>query len=281
MIRFGPAGNSQLFYQSGGKTSKDVPSWLKSIGLSAYEYQCGRGVRIKEETAREIGEAAAKEGIAVSIHAPYYINLANDDKEGQAKSQKHLLKSLRVAEWLGASPVVFHPGGIGKHSREEALSTALKNLEEILNTARQEGLSHIKLAPETMGKHSQLGSIDEVIALCKLSDSVIPTVDFAHLHAVSGGGLTRIEHFEAIAEKIESKLGRDTLEYLHVHFSPIEYTAGGEKRHRNLEDKNFGPDFLPLAQLIKAQRLSPTVICESGGRQAEDALAYKQVFENL
>lgn len=281
MVKFGPAGNSPLFYESGGKSSDQVPAWLKSIGLSAYEYQCGRGVRIGEQTARKISAAAREAGIAVSLHAPYYINLASKEAEGRKKSQNHILKSLRAADWLGASPVVFHPGGVGGLSRKEALDLALTTLEEILELAQKEGLTHIKLAPETMGKQNQLGSLEEVIALCKLSPQVIPTVDFAHLHAVGGGCLCDKSDFEDILAKIEGALGSDVVQYLHVHFSPIEYTEKGEKRHRNLEDKNFGPDFLPLAEIIKENSLSPTIICESNGKQAEDALAYQKIYRSL
>lgn len=281
MARFGPAGNSPAFYQSGGKTSREVPAWLKKIGLTAYEYQCGRGVRIKEATARDIGDAAKEWGIAVSIHGPYYINLANSDGDAQQKTANHFRKSLQAADWMNASPVVFHPGGVGKLTRAEALNLALKNLEGILTMAEKEGYSHIKLAPETMGKKNQLGNLDEVLELCCLAENVVPTIDFAHLHAVSGGGLTKKEHFLKIAEKIEAVLGRAALEQLHIHFSPIEYTSGGEKKHRNLEDTGFGPDFLPLAQIIDEQKLSPTVICESSDRQADDALIYKQTLDDV
>ncbi|WP_366921834.1 TIM barrel protein [Metallumcola ferriviriculae] len=281
MTKFGPAGNSPLFYQSGGKTSAEVPAWLKSIGLNAYEYQCGRGVRIKEQTAKEIGDAARKYDIAVSIHAPYYINLVKEDREALGKSQNHIMKSLYAASWMGASTVVFHPGGVGKMDRKEALLLAQKNLEETVNLIQQKGLSQIKLAPETMGKRNQLGTVEEVLALCQVADNIVPTVDFAHLHAVSGGGLTAREHFEEIVDRVEAVLGMKVLKNLHVHFSPIEYTAGGEKRHRNLEDEGFGPDFSPLAEIIKERNLSPTIICESSDRQAEDAIKYMETLEKL
>lgn len=277
-VKFGPAGNSRSFYEQGYKSSLDMPGWLKKLGLSAYEYQCSRGVNLKEETARRIGEAAMENGVALSIHGPYYINLATPDPEKREKTKEHLLKSLRAAKWMGATKVVFHPGGASGMDRSEAMERAKDTLSEVLLEADREGLGEIKLAPETMGKASLLGTLEEVIELCKVGTSVVPAIDFGHLHAVMGGKLLAKDDFAKILDRVEEGLSKEALVNLHIHFSPIEFTKAGEKKHRTLLDEGFGPPFEPLAELIVERGLAPTVICESDGRQAEDALAYKEIY---
>lgn len=275
--RFGPAGNSDSFYAEGLKDSARMPAWLRDRGLNAYEYQCSRGVHVGEATARKIGEQAALAGVSLSIHAPYYINTATEDERIRQNSQKHLVKSLQVARWMGANRVVFHPGGT-KLGRELSLDNARRFLTEFL--AETEEYEDIQLAPETMGKRNQLGSdLDEVLTLCKLSPRVIPAVDFGHYHAVTGGSLRAKADFLAVLDHIGKTLGWEVLRRLHIHFSPIEFTKAGEKRHGTFAEKELGPSFAPLAEAMVQLGMTPTVICESAGSQAEDALLMKRIFE--
>jgi deoxyribonuclease-4 len=279
-VRFGPAGNPDSFYEQGYKSSLDMPSWLAEQGLNAYEYQCGRGVRIKEEFAQKLGENARKYDIALSIHAPYYINLCSEDEKIIQKSKEHIVKSVRAAKWMGADVVVLHIGSAKGGERALAYNRAkdyiLKIIEEI-----EEELNGVKLAPETMGKINQIGSLDEVLEMCALHNSLVPCIDFAHLHAVSGGKFNDVDSFKIVFEKIKHVLGKNALQNLHIHFSPIEYTKLGEKRHRTTLDKGFGPDFKLLAELIVKENISARIICESDGRQSEDALVYKGMLECL
>lgn len=277
-IRFGPAGNSRSFYEQGYKSSLDMPRWLNKLGLTAYEYQCSRGVNLKKETACRLGEMARENGIALSIHGPYYINLATPDPEKQERTKGHLMKSLWAAKWMGATKVVFHPGSTSGMDRKEAMKRAKELLFEVVSEAKKEGLGEIKLAPETMGKASQLGSLEEIIELCEVGPPVVPTIDFAHLHAVRGGGLVTKEDFAKILDSIAEGISKEAVRDLHIHFSPVEFTGAGEKKHRTLLDEGFGPLFEPLAELIVERGLNPTIICESDGRQAEDALAYKNIY---
>lgn len=276
--RFGPAGNPPSFYARGFKSSLEMPGWLKELGLTAYEYQCVRGVNIGEQAAIRLGEAARENGVVLSLHAPYYITLGTDDPHLKEKTRIHLLKSMLAARWMGARVVVFHPGtGVGKN-RKEVLSRAKKLLKEVLAEAREEGLGGILLAPETAGKMAQLGTLEEVLELCTLDEQVVPAVDFAHLHAAGGGCLKDIDDFARILDQIEERLGRRAVEELHIHFSPIEFTSKGEKRHRTLEEGVYGPDFSLLARLLVERNLHPTVICESYDRQVEDAVVYRDLY---
>ena len=165
---FGPSGNPESFYAAGHKSSLDMPEWLAGQGLNAYEYSLTRGVNIGEETARALGVAAARCGIAMSVHAPYYISLATLDETTAANTLNHFLKSLIAAEWLGADRISFHMGGIGKLTRDAALELAKRRLSEILDEAGRRGLTGPKLAVETHGKLNQLGTVAEIIDVCKL-----------------------------------------------------------------------------------------------------------------
>ena len=171
---FGPSGNPESFYAAGHKSSLAMPEWLANQGLNAYEYSLTRGVNIGEATARALGEAVERFGIAMSVHAPYYISLATTDEATAANTRNHFLKSLTAARWLGADRIAFHMGGIGKLARPKALELAKQRLTEVLTEADRLGLVGPKLAVETHGKLNQLGTVAEIIEVCKLSSQLIP-----------------------------------------------------------------------------------------------------------
>lgn len=278
MIKFGPSGNSDLFYEQGHKSSTEAPKWLRDMGLDAYEYSCTKGVKIKESTAARIGEEAEKHNIYLSIHAPYYINLANPDREKRNNSMRHIMESLQAARWMGAKRVVFHPGSCSKMDREKALSIAMETLARVIEKADDRGFGDITLCPETLGKHNQLGSLEEVIEICKLDQRLIPTIDFGHVHAYTCGGLKSREDYARVLDAIERGLGPHRLKSVHMHFSRVEYTSKGEKKHWTLEDAQYGPEFEPLAKLLVERGIEGVVICESRGTMAEDALELKQMY---
>ncbi|MEW6696768.1 MAG: TIM barrel protein [Bacillota bacterium] len=280
--KFGSAGAPDAFYAQGFKSSLDMPAWLAEMGLTAYEYQCSRGVKIKEEMARQLGERARQHGVALSIHAPYYINLSTEEPDQKLKTKGYILDSLRAARWMGATTVVFHPGGGPGTDRRGTFERAKILFKEILRDAAEEGLEDILLAPETMGKINQIGSLDEILELCTLGEQVVPCVDFGHLNAVNQGSLKTKEDYARVLDRIADTLGKEVLTHLHAHFSPIEFTKAGEKKHWTLKESHlYGPDFTPLAELIWERAMQPVIICESAGTQAEDALVFKQIYENL
>ena len=277
---FGPSGNPESFYAAGGKSSLAMPEWLAGLGLGAYEYSLTRGVNIGEATARALGDKASLHGIAMSVHAPYYISLATEDETTAANTVRHFLKSLEAARWLGADRIAFHPGGIGKLSRESALELAKRRLSAVLEEAEKAGLTEGYLAAETHGKANQLGTLAEVLALCQISPRIVPLVDFAHLYAVAGGGYATESEYGAVFEKIAAALGPAAAQNLHIHFSSIEFTKGGEKRHWSFRDE-FGPPYQPLLQVIAKAGLTPRIICESAGTQSEDALTMQEFYRSL
>ena len=276
---FGPAGNAESFPY---KSSVDAPRWLGELGLDCYEYQCGKGVRVKEDTAVALGRQAQEHGISLSLHAPYFINLANPDPESQEKTIGYITSSCLVADQMGATRVVIHSGALMKRTREEAMNIALPFLKEIVAVCQDQGFGHITLCPETMGKINQLGDLDEVLRLCQVHESLIPCVDFGHLYARSLGKDEGAEAVERMLSRMESELGADRASRFHSHFSHIEFTPnGGEKCHRTFDDDGgYGPAWEPLAQAVAARGWSPTFICESAGTQAEDALTMKRIYQS-
>ena len=277
--KFGPAGNAESFPY---KSSVDAPRWLQELGLDCYEYQCGKGVRVKEDTAVALGQKAREHGIALSLHAPYFINLANPDPESQEKTIGYITSSCLVADQMGATRVVIHSGALMKRTREEAMAIALPFLKEIMAVCEDQGFGHITLCPETMGKINQLGDLDEVLRLCQVHESLIPCVDFGHLYARSLGADEGAEAVERMLSRMESELGADRASRFHSHFSHIEFTPnGGEKCHRTFDDDGgYGPAWEPLAQAVARRGWSPTFICESAGTQAEDAVTMKRIYQS-
>ena len=274
---FGPAGNAENFPY---KSSVDAPRWLKEIGLDCYEYQCGKGVNVGEATARKIGQAAAEQGIALSLHAPYFINLANPDPESLQKTIGYITSACLAADQMGAKRVVIHSGALMKRTRREAQDIALRSLKEVVKACDDAGFAHMTLCPETMGKINQLGDLDEVLELCTVDERLIPCVDFGHLYARSLGVDEGAEACVRMLDRIREVLGEERASRFHSHFSRIEFTPnGGEKCHRTFADNGgYGPDWDPLAAEVARRGWSPTFICESAGTQAEDALEMKRVY---
>ncbi|MBO7302801.1 MAG: TIM barrel protein [Clostridia bacterium] len=275
---FGTGGNSDSFYASGKKSTVQAPEWVKAFGLDAYEFEAGNGLNAGDATLKKIGDAAREHGILMSFHTPYFISLSGVDPEKRLKSIDYISRSLHASELLGADTIVIHAGSAAKISREEAMRLASYTLYKNLDV---NGDTDIRMGIETMGKINQLGTLDEVIELCKISPKYHPVVDFGHLNARNiGNAFPDVDSYRAVFDKIANALGDEYAYNLHCHFSKIEYTSAGEKRHLTFSDTVYGPDFEPLAEAIIREGVAPRIISESDGTQAEDALAMKKIWEN-
>lgn len=281
LAKFGPAGTSDSFKQMGYKSSLQVPEYIEKMGLDCFEYQCGRGVNIGLDKAQELGKLANEKGITLSLHAPYYISMSSVEEEKRLNSVNYILSSARAVNAMGGYRIIVHTGSCGKISREEALHLAKDTMKKVITALDNEGLSNIHICPETMGKVNQLGTLYEVLELCKLDERLIPCIDFGHLNARDLGILKTKEDFEKIFISIRDSLGTDRLKIFHSHFSKIEYTTGGEKRHLTFEDTVFGPNFEPVMELTVKYGCSPIFICESAGTQAEDAKQMKDYYKGV
>ena len=274
-VHFGPAGNSESFSAMGYRSTKDVPEYLEKMGLDAYEYQCGRGVRISEAGAAALKEGAQQRGILL---APYFISLSSVEEEKREKSVEYILQSAQAARMIGAQKIIIHAGSCSKMTRAKATSLAFATLQKAQQALDEAGYQEIIMCPETMGKINQLGTLEEVLALCKVDERMLPCIDFGHINARTGGAICTEQDYIEILEKIENALGTERMRRFHSHFSKIEYTTGGEKRHLTFSDTVYGPDFAPLAEALLKKQAVPTIICESAGTQAEDAVQMQQMY---
>lgn len=281
MIKFGPSGAPTRFYDEGHKTTEEMPLWVKQNGLDCFEYSFGRGVNLGEAKAKSIAEAFKKENIEISVHAPYFINLATPEAAKVENSFNYILSSAVVGKIMGANRIVFHPAAQGKETRETAVNRTIARLMELKSIIEERGLTDMKFCPETMGKIAQIGTIEEITHFCTLADFYYPTVDFGHVNAREQGSLKTKEDYFVRLKYMVNILGYEKVNDMHVHFSKVEYTAKGEKRHLTFEDTIFGPDYKPFIEAIVELNLHPYIVSESAGTQADDAKTMKDYYEFL
>ncbi len=267
MVRFGPSGNDEKFYADGNQSSVDAPRWLAGIGLNAYEISLGRGIRMTDKTAQVIGAQAAAYGVRISVHAPYYINLANT--ANLEKNYHYIKRSLELLAIMGGDRLVVHTGCQMQMTRAEALKNCRESLQIILERLRKEGLNHFWLCLETMGKYSQIGNLDEICDLCTLDPQhLIPTVDLGHMNCLAQGQLDLVHAFQQL----------QVFPQVHFHISFVEYNLKGEIRHVTLADNQFGFDLKLVMKLLQARPGNDVVICESDRIMAQDSLKLRDFY---
>lgn len=274
MLRIGPSGNSQSFYDQGGKHTYEAAGYVKAMGLNAYEYSFGRGVRITPAAAEQIRNAFAEADVELSSHAPYYTNFANPDPEMIEKSFGYIRQTLIAENMFGGRRTVFHPASCGKATREEAVATAKRNIAALMESLSDIGFEFI-LCPETMGKLNQIGTVEEVVDFCTLDARLYPCFDFGHINSYTRGGIKGYDDYKRIIDYTADRLGDKKARNFHVHFSKIMYGEKGELKHLTFADEKYGPEYEGLAKVIDEYRLTPFIICESDGTQAEDAVIMK------
>ena len=278
MIKFGPSGNSESFYQAGYSHTEDAATFVKERGLDCFEYSFGRGVRMTEDKAISIGEAFRNAGVEISAHAPYFINLANPDDEMAAKSYGYVLDTAKVLKLMGGKRVVFHPAAQGKANREEAVLLTIERLKILRDYIYLNDMQDMIFCPETMGKLAQIGTVEEVVRFCLVDPVYTPCVDFGHINARERGSLNSVEDYQNRLQYMIDELGYERMKHFHVHFSKIMYGAKGEIKHLTFEDEVYGPNFEPLAEALKALKLEPYIVSESAGKQIEEAEIMKKSY---
>ncbi len=281
MIKFGPSGNSNAFYDAGLKNSEDSAKWVKDLGLNCFEYSFGRGVKMGDERAIEIGNAFKENGVEISVHAPYYINLASVEEDKIENSYNYILDSAKKLVLLGGKRVIFHPSTQGKLDRETAVNLTRDRLKILRDKIYENGLDNLYFCPETMGKMAQVGTIEEIASFCKIDKVYIPTVDFGHVNARENGSLKTEKDYIDRLQYLIDELGLGKMKHFHIHFSKIEYTSKGEVRHLTFADNVYGPEFSPLASALKRLELEPVVICESAGTQDIDAVTMQKIYNEI
>lgn len=277
---FGPSGHSEKFLEEHSATL-EMPQWVSSLGLELFEYSFGKGVRLSESTASKIGEEATKFGIEISVHAPYFISFASTEAEKVDNSINYLTASLRALRALKGERCVFHTGSEGGKPRAEAYARAKDAFTRALDEIKAQGLDDMLVCPETMGKSAQIGTVEEVIDLCKLGENVYPCIDFGHINALYGGILKNKDDFQYIVDKMFDGIGEVKTKNMHVHFSKIQYGPKGEIKHLTFEDNVYGPEFEAFAEVIVKNGLTPHILSESAGTQSDDALTMKRIWQSI
>ena len=260
-INLGPAG-------SPAKSTLEGIKEVKRLGLQSLEVEFVRGVKMSNSLAKECGAEAKKLGIELSVHAPYYINLASEEKKKQEESKQRILDSCERGHYLGAREIIFHPSYFGKGDKKKVLQITKEHILDMMETIREKGWN-VRLSPETTGKHSALGSLEETIRLVKETKCSF-NIDFAHLYARNYGKID----YKEVLDKLQSELKP---RHIQCHFSNISYTSKGERNHEILDHH---PPFEPLAKEILERKLNVTIISESPVTW-KDSLKMRNVFEKL
>jgi len=256
-VRFGPGG---VPIQCKGNSTIEGVQCCKDIGLEAMEMEFVQGVRLRKELAVEIGKTAKKLDISLSSHAPYFINFCSTDKKKITTSIRNIFQAAEATHHAEGRITVFHPGFYQKSTPEEAYKNAKKNLKEANKKIKQKKIKCI-LGAETVGKKSQFGGLEEVIKLSEDLSFIEPVIDFAHLQSRGDMNLKKEEDYRKLFSLLEKRLG-SYVKHFHAHFSEIDYSEKGERRHLPLGAKNI-PPYKPLMKVLAEHGYSGTIISET------------------
>lgn len=250
---------------------------VRELNLDAMELEFVQGVRMGEEKAKKVGAVAQEANIALSCHAPYYINLNSREPEKIAASRERIIQTSRIARILGVRSVVFHPAFKHDDPEEVVLQRVIKELSLVREILSAEG-NEVMLRPETTGKGTQLGNLAETIQIAKEIPGVLPCIDFGHLHARTNGRYNTYDEFCEILEQTAEELGDRWVKNVHFHVSGIEYGIKGEKRHLALRESDLRYEELMKACLsfgVEGLAISESPILE------EDALLLQQTYRAM
>ncbi len=273
-LLFGTAG---VPASAKGKSTIDGVQRIRELGLDCMEVEFVQGVRMKEEKARQVGEVAREHDVALSVHGPYWINLNSQEADKIEASRTRILDSARIGHFFNARGVAFHPAFYMGGTSKEIYPKVKKHLRELTAKLRKEKVN-VPLDPETTGKGSQFGSLDEVLRLSKDIEGVRPCIDFSHIYARNTGKYNSYNEFAEILESVRQKLGDAALKDLHIHLSGIEYGPKGERNHVVLKETQF--DYAGVLKALKDFNAGGLLICESPILE-HDALIMQKTYREL
>lgn len=275
-FRFGTVGSPTSTPKKPGGSVGAIQQ-LSALGLSCLELGWVQAVRVSEETCQAINSTAREMDVAISVHAPYFINLNADDEEWP-KSRQRLMDAAHYGNLAGATDIIFHPGSYFGKPPEEVLPTAITRLRDLMASLRSQG-NPVTLRPETMGKIAMLGSLEDTLIMSREIDGVRPCLDFAHLHARSGDGANNsVDEWNAMLDLYVKYLGEESLSSLHIHLSGIEYTPRGEKNHVPLQESDL--NFRDLFSVLIKKGCRGRILCESPVLE-EDALLMQSIWKEI
>jgi len=272
-FRFGTVGSPAATPPRPGGTVGGI-HYSASIGLDALELAWVSGVRVGEATCAAIKQAAEETGMALSVHAPYYINLNGDD-EKWPRLRTYLMDAAHFGNLAGATDIIFHPGTLFGRPSQEVLEVTIPRLHACVDELRAAG-NPVTLRPEISGKAAMLGSLTEVLEMAKAIPGVVPCIDFAHLHARLGdGAMNSYEEWMDMLGLYRKSLGDESMQHLHIHLSGINYGPKGEKNHLVMEEADL--NFRDLMRALHDAGAQGRLMCESPVLEV-DALKFKELW---
>jgi deoxyribonuclease IV len=275
-LRFGTAGIPISAHAQGAKTPEGVGA-VRGLGLDAMELEFVHNVNLNETSAADTNIIREKNDIMLTAHGSYYINLNAVEKEKIGASRTRILQAANMCRQAGGWSVTFHAAFYLKDEQSAVYSRVNQELKKITDELIADG-NKIWVRPETTGKATQFGDLKEIIALSNDNEHVLPCVDFAHLHARTGGKNNTLSEFRALLTEIEKGLGRRGLDNMHIHMSGINYTAKGERNHLILQESDF--EWKELLKVWKEFNIKGVVICESPNIE-QDAILMKKFYEGI
>ncbi|MEM4700127.1 MAG: TIM barrel protein [Candidatus Nezhaarchaeales archaeon] len=249
---------------------------VRELGLDAMELEFVRGVRMSDRLAEEVRRVSSELGVALTAHAPYYINLNSPDGAKVEASARRIAEAARALHKCGGWSVVFHAAYYGGDEPEVVHGRVREQLKRVVRQLADEGVE-VWVRPETAGGLAEYGNLHEVVRLSQEVEGVLPCIDFAHLHARTNGGYNSYDEISSIFSLLERELGEECLRNMHMHFSGIEYAERGEVRHVNLEDSDY--NYVDLVRALRDFKVEGVIISESPNIEG-DALLIKRAYSS-
>lgn len=251
---------------------------IEELNLDGMELEFVHGVRMNEKTREFVRDIRNKKNFILTAHAPFYINLNSKEEEKVEASVQRIIETAVAARDTGAFSITYHAAFYMGKDKEIVYEKVKKEVGTIIKTLEELNIKNVWVRPETTGKGTQWGDLDEIIRLSKEFDAVLPCIDFSHLHARSGGAYNTYDEFSRIMETVGKELGDFALENFHAHLAGIEYTAKGERQHLELENSDM--NYKDLMKVFKEFNVKGALTCESPNIE-DDAILLKQYYESL
>lgn len=250
---------------------------INDMGLDGMELEFVHGVRMSPDSRALVHGIQEKNNYAITAHAPFYINLNSKEEEKIEASVSRIIETAMVAREAGAFSITFHAAFYMGKDKETVYNQVKSQISKISDVLKQEG-NNVWIRPETTGKSTQWGDLEEIIRLSKEFDNVLPCIDFSHLHARSGGEYNTYDEFSKIFETLGKEVGEYALENFHGHLAGIDYGAKGEKKHLDLEESDM--NYKDLLKVMKEFGVKGALVCESPNIE-DDALLLKTYYQSM
>ncbi|MBO5434545.1 TIM barrel protein [bacterium] len=252
-------------------------SVLQDLSLDGMELEFVHGVRMSDDNRALVKKASEEKGLIFTAHAPFYVNLNSKEEEKIDASVARIFETAVAGRDSGAFSITFHAAFYLGQEKDVVYNQVKKQIKRIIDLMEQENFK-IWIRPETTGKATQWGDLDEIIKLSNEFEYVLPCIDFSHLHARTAGEYNTYDEFSYILDSIGNKIGHYALENFHGHLAGIEYTAKGERQHLNLKDSDM--NYVDLLKVLKEFDVKGALVCESPNIEG-DAILLKETYLSL